>query len=363
MGIGTAVPGLRVSNSDIERFLDTSDEWIQSRTGIRERRVAGPELTLLELAARAARAAFKAAGVGPEQIDTVICNSSSPDLTFPSLACRLQAELGCPQGPAFDIQAGCSGAVYGMALAQSMIHGGLSRRVLVLTAEIFTRVVDWSDRSTAVLFGDGAGALLVGGPEESGAEIVAFDLGADGKGAWALDTVPFGRPPEVGSGRLPPYALVPRALDRAIRMNGREVFRFSTKALEQVVVRLAQAAAVSPDEINLIVPHQANSRILATAAGRLGIPFERFVCNVDRFGNTSSASVPLALAEAVGEGRCRDGDLVCLAVFGAGLTWAGALLRWQPTAVGVDDPAKVAAGSEAENRAKPPDPDHEGTSG
>jgi 3-oxoacyl-[acyl-carrier-protein] synthase-3 len=359
MGIGTAVPGLRVSNSDIERFLDTSDEWIQSRTGIRERRVAGPELTLLELAARGARAALKAAGVGPEQIDTLICGSSSPDATFPSLACRLQAELGCPQGPAFDIQAGCSGAVYGMALAQSMIHSGLSRRVLVVAAEIFTRLVDWSDRSTAVLFGDGAGALLIGGPEEAGAEIVALDLGADGKGAWALDTVPFSRLPEAGSGQLPQYASVPRALDRVIRMNGREVFRFSTKALEQVVVRLAEAAAVSLDEIAMIVPHQANSRILATAAGRLGIPFERLVCNVDRFGNTSSASVPLALAEAALGGRCRDGDLVCLAAFGAGLTWAGALLRWQPTAVGVDDPAEVGAGPGDESLKQIPELGHE----
>ncbi len=363
IGIGTAVPGTRVSNSEIETFLDTSDEWIQSRTGIRERRVAEPELTLLALAARAARAALAAADVNPSSVDTVICSSSSPDATFPSLACRLQAELGCPHGPAFDLQAACSGAVYGLALAQSMIQSQLSRTVLVVAAEIFTRVVDWTDRSTAVLFGDGAGAFVVGGHEEAGAEIVAIDLGADGAGAAALDTFAYRAPEDASPGPLPEYTRSARSLDRVVHMDGREVFRFSTKILEQIVVRLSGAAGIEPDQISLFVPHQANSRILATAAGRLNVPFERFACNVERLGNTSSASIPLALAEAQREGRCHDGELVCLVAFGAGLTWGGVLLRWQPTGVLIDDPSESGGGPLAAGAREPVADDHKEFSG
>jgi 3-oxoacyl-[acyl-carrier-protein] synthase-3 len=222
-----------------------------------------------------------------------------------------------------------------------MIQAGLSRTVLVVGAEIFSRVMDWSDRSTAVLFGDGAGAFLVGGPDREGAQVVALDLGADGGGAWALDTVRYAPEPDESSRPRPGYTSSPRALDRVVHMDGREVFRFSTKILEQIVLRLAGAAGIQLDEIALIVPHQANSRILATAAGRLGVPFERFSCNVDRLGNTSSASIPLALAEADREGRCQAGDLVCLVAFGAGLTWGGALLRWQPIGVVIDDPGRL----------------------
>jgi 3-oxoacyl-[acyl-carrier-protein] synthase-3 len=337
LAVGSAVPELRVSNADIERFLDTSDEWISSRTGIRERRIAGPEETLLSLAARAARAALRAGGVKPSEIDTVICSSSSPDETFPALACRLQAELGCSHGPAFDVQAACSGAVYGLGLAQALIQTGLSRRVLVVSAEVFSRLLDWSDRSTAVLFGDGAGAFLVGGPKEAGSEIVAIDLGADGHGGESLFTVPFQAPASKGS--LPAYTDSERALGRIVAMNGREVFRFSTKILEQLVTRLAESVGILPDQIALVVPHQANSRILATAAGRLNYPIERFASNVSRFGNTSSASIPLALAEVAAQGRCRDGELVCLVAFGAGLTWGGIVLRWGATEVEIDDPA------------------------
>jgi 3-oxoacyl-[acyl-carrier-protein] synthase-3 len=222
-----------------------------------------------------------------------------------------------------------------------MIQSGLSRTVLVVAAEIFTRLLDWSDRSTAVLFGDGAGAFLVGDSDQKGAEIVALDLGADGGGAGALDTVPYRPLAEESPVPRPSYASSARALDRVVHMDGREVFRFSTKILEQVVLGLAGAAGLEPNDIALIVPHQANSRILATAAGRLGIPFERFACNVDRLGNTSSASVPLALADAARQGRCRDGELVCLVAFGAGLTWGGALLRWQATGVVIDDPGEL----------------------
>ncbi len=337
MGLGSALPETLVTNADLERFLDTSDEWIVSRTGIRERRVASPAEGLLELAARSARACLAAAGVGASEVDTIICSSSSPDETFPSLACRLQAALGTPLGPAFDIQAACSGAVYGLAMAQALIQSGMSRRVLVVSAEIFSRLVDWSDRSTAVLFGDGAGAFLVGGADAGGSEIVALELGADGGGSAALGTKPAPLEPP-GLPGMPEYTASQRSLGRVITMNGREVFRFSTKILEQVVERLAHSVGLTPADITLVVPHQANSRILATAAGRLDYPIERFVSNVDRTGNTSSASIPLALAEGAAAGQCHDGDLICLVAFGAGLTWGGLLLRWGSTGVVVDDP-------------------------
>ncbi|MHB1577192.1 MAG: beta-ketoacyl-ACP synthase III [Candidatus Dormibacteria bacterium] len=337
MGLGSALPSTRVTNADLEGFLDTSDEWIVSRTGIRERRVAGPEENLLSLAARSARACLAAASVSPQEVDTIICSSSSPDETFPSLACRLQAELGCPLGPAFDIQAACSGAIYGLAMAQSLIQSGMSRRVLVVAAEIFSRLVDWSDRSTAVLFGDGAGAFLVGGPADPGSEILALELGADGRGAAALGTQAVSPDPQSLPG-MPDYTSSQRSLGRVVTMNGREVFRFSTRILEQVVARLAQSAGMTTSEITLVVPHQANSRILATAAGRLNYPIERFVSNVERTGNTSSASIPLALAEGAAGGLCHDGDMVCLVAFGAGLTWGGLLLRWGSMGVAVDDP-------------------------
>ncbi|MGA9776026.1 MAG: beta-ketoacyl-ACP synthase III [Candidatus Dormiibacterota bacterium] len=351
VAVASALPALRISNADVETFLDTSDEWIASRTGIRERRIAGPEVGLLDLAARAARAALGAAGWEAADIDTVICSSSSPDETFPSLACRLQAELGCPHGPAFDIQAACSGALYGLGLAQSLIQTGLSRRVLIVSAELFSRLVDWSDRSTAVLFGDGAGAFLVGGPDEEGSQIIAIDLGADGSGAHTLGTVPA---PEVDpADRRPPYTRSARALGRVVSMNGREVFRFSTRILEQLVLRLADSAGVGLEGIRLVVPHQANSRILATAAGRLGLSMDRFASNVERLGNTSSASVPLALAEVAANGELENGDLACLVAFGAGLTWGGVMLRWGPTAVAVDDPAaEPAPGSEGPELAR-----------
>jgi 3-oxoacyl-[acyl-carrier-protein] synthase-3 len=244
-----------------------------------------------------------------------------------------------------------------------MIQSGLARTVLVVSAEIFSRVVDWSDRSTAVLFGDGAGAFLVRDHDHEGAEILEIELGADGHGAWALETVDYTPGDASASPPLPEFASGSRALDRVIQMNGREVFRFSTKILEQIVLRLSAAAGIQPDQISLIVPHQANSRILATAAGRLGLPFERFVCNVDRLGNTSSASIPLALAEATRDGRCQDDELVGLVAFGAGLTWGGVLLRWHPTAVGIDDPStpELTRGVEGHNQL--PSPDHQEVAG
>ncbi|HUY61374.1 MAG TPA: beta-ketoacyl-ACP synthase 3 [Candidatus Dormibacteraeota bacterium] len=338
LAVGAAVPVPVVTNDQLSRFLDTSDDWVRSRTGIRERRVAPPEQSLLDLAARAARAALAAADLPATAIDTIICTSSSIDTTFPALACRLQAALGCPLGPAFDLQAACTGTVYAAGVARALIQTGAARRVLVVGAEIFSRVVDWHDRGTAVIFGDGAGAMILGTDADPGSDIVAVRLGADGRGAdalWAADYAVVAIEPDAPA---PAMAEPPRALGRVVRMNGREVFRFSTQVLERLVLDLAADGGLRPADLALVVPHQANSRILATAATRLGLPPERMAQNLDHFGNTSSASVPLALVEAVQHGRCQPGDMICLAAFGAGLTWGGLLLRWGPSAVALDDP-------------------------
>ncbi len=345
VAVGAAVPAAVLANRQLTTFLSTSEEWISSRTGIEERRVAPAEMSVADLGLRAARTALGAAGLPAGAIDAVIGTSSSVDATFPSVACRIQAGLGCPPGPAFDLQAACTGMIYGIAVADAMVRAGSARRVLVVGSEIFTRVVDWRDRGTAVLFGDAAGAVVVGPATDPGSEILAARLGADGRGADALVAGAEGAGPE-GTGTIPdPMSpdrpAPPRSLGRVVRMNGREVFRFSTTILERLVRELAAAAEIAPADLELVVSHQANSRILATAAGRLGLPIERFAVNVDRYGNTSTASVPLALAEAALAGRCRPGASVGLIAFGGGLTWGGILLRWGDTAVGLDD-ARVA---------------------
>ena len=336
VAVGAAVPAPVLANRQLTAFLETSEEWITTRTGIRERRVAPAGTSVADLGLRAAEVALAAAGLPAAGIDAVIGTSSSADVTFPSVACRIQARLGCPPGVAFDLQAACTGMVYGVGVAQALVRTGAARRVLVVGSEIFTRVVDWRDRGTAVLFGDAAGAIVVGPAGDPGSEILAVRLGADGRGADSLVAAPVGpgsMPDPLAPGRPAP----PRSLGRAVVMNGREVFRFSTQVLERLVRELAAAAEIAPADIELVVPHQANSRILATAAGRLGLPIDRFVLNVDRYGNTSSASVPLALVEAAAAGRCRTGAPIGLVAFGGGLTWGGILLRWGDTATGLDD--------------------------
>ncbi len=336
LAVGATVPAPVLGNHHLTGFLDTSDEWIASRTGIRQRRVAPADVSVADLGARAAAAALAAAGLPASGIDAVIGTSSSPDSTFPSIACRIQAELGSPHGPAFDLQAACSGLVYGLGVARALIQTGGAGRVLVVGSEIFSRVVDWRDRGTAVLFGDAAGAMIVGPASEPGSDILAVRLGADGRGAESLVAAPVA-PGSMPDPLVPERAAGPRSLGRTITMNGREVFRFSTQVLERLVRELAAAAGLLPADIELVVPHQANSRILATAAGRLGLPLDRFALNLDRFGNTSTASVPLALVEAALAGRCRPGAPVGLVAFGGGLTWGGILLRWGSTPVGLDD--------------------------
>jgi 3-oxoacyl-[acyl-carrier-protein] synthase-3 len=303
-GLGLAVPEQRVTNADLEARLDTSDEWITERTGIKERRAAAPGELTRDLAVAAGAAALKDAGLTPDDVSLLIVATITPDQALPSTAAFVQDELGT-RGGAFDLGAACAGFVYGLVTASGLANG-LDGAALVIGAETLTRIVDPSDRSTAVLFGDGAGAAALV-PSTSDAGLLAWDLGCDGSAASILH-IPPGEP--------------------YVQMDGREVFRRAVRVVVDSAERTLERAGVAAADVDVFVPHQANRRIIEAANSRLGIAPERTVVNVDRYGNTSAASIPIALAEASAEGRINDGDLVLLSGFGAGMTWASALIRW-----------------------------------
>jgi len=301
LGWGTALPDKVVTNSDLEKTLDTSDEWIVERSGIRERRIGD---STAELAIAAGRQALERAEVDPSSIDLLILATTTPDQTVPATSAHVHAELALGGG-AFDLNAACSGFVYGLVTANAMLEAG-ARRILLIGAETLSRITDWEDRNTAVLFGDGGGALLLERVTDEG-QLLASDLGIDGSARDILKS-------EVGG---------------TIEMDGREVFKRAVRAMVDSAARTLERAKVSPDDVKLIVPHQANIRIIQAACDRLGIARERAAIVLDRTGNTSSASIPLALVDAIEKGRLREGDLVLLTGFGAGMTWGSALLRWQ----------------------------------
>lgn len=324
--LGSHVPERVVTNADLERMVDTNDEWIVSRTGIRERRWAAPDEASSDLGLVAARNALVAAGVDAAAVDLLIVPSATPDHLFPSTAAIIADALGAHRAAAYDVLAACSGFVYGLAQATAMVEAGLATTVLVVGAEVLSHVVDPTDRSTCVLFGDGAGAALVvaAAPGEV-TGFLGFDLGADGSGADDLKL-------PAGGGRMPVHAARERS-DGFLQMRGSEVFRFATRAMVESVERLLPAVGITLDDIDLVVAHQANSRIIDHAAGRLGIPEGRLFNNLEHFGNTSSASIPMALAQARDVGRLRIGDLVLMVGFGAGLTWASTVVRYEPLEV------------------------------
>ena len=299
-GWGTALPDKVVTNDDLAATMDTSDEWITERTGIRERRVGG---TTSELATEAGRVALARAGVEPSEIDLVILATTTPDQAVPGTSPTVEKNLGLRCG-AIDINAACSGFVYGLALANGIIASG-ARKVLLIGAETLSRITDWNDRGTAILFADGAAAVVIEAVDGPG-QLLSWDLDADGAAQPYL------------------YADVGDFL----KMDGREVFRRAVRLMVDSATKALEAAELGPDDIALMVPHQANIRIIDAACQRLGIPIERTATNIDRYGNTSAASIPLALAEALEEGRVADGDLVLLVGFGAGMTAASAVLRW-----------------------------------
>jgi len=312
-GLGCYVPERVVTNDELAELVDTSDEWIRERTGIRERRIAADEQALTDLALPAARRALEAAGVDASSIDLVVVATVTPDMAFPSASALIADALGMPDAAAYDLSAGCTGFVYAIVQAHAMLAAGLSKRALVVGGDVLSRILDWTDRSTLVLFGDGAGAVVLERVDANG--FLGFELGADGAGGRNL-WLP-------GSG-----SRVFEQPDRLVKMNGREVFKFATRVMVSSAEAILGACGKRVEEIDLYVPHQANVRIIDHAARKLGIPEEKIVVNVDRFGNTSSGSIPLALADAADQGRLKPGTLVLLTGMGAGLTWGSALIEW-----------------------------------
>ena len=312
-GLGVHVPDRVFTNKDLEQFVDTSDEWIVERTGIRERRFAADDEALTDIARPAAVAALEDSGTRPDEIDLLICATVTPDMMFPTSSAILADELGMPDAAAYDLLAGCTGFVYAIAQAYGMLAGGLVNKALVVGGDVLSKILDWEDRSTLVLFGDGAGAVVLERVEEGG--FLGFELGADGGGGEHLWL------PGSGSRRF-------EDADRLVKMNGREVFKFATRVLVSSAEAVLNECGRTVDEVDVYVPHQANRRIIDHAARKLGIPEEKVVVNVDRFGNTSSGSIPLALADAAGDGRLREGELVLMTGMGAGLTWGSALIEW-----------------------------------
>jgi 3-oxoacyl-[acyl-carrier-protein] synthase III len=312
LGTGGYLPDKVLSNSDLERMVDTSDEWIQSRTGIRTRHIAADNEVTSDLALHACRKAIEAAGIRGEEIDLIILATSTPDMIFPSTACILQAKLGIKSGAALDIQAVCSGFVYALAVADQFVRSGKIRYALVIGAEIFSRILDWTDRSTCVLFGDGAGAVVIGPSPTPG--ILSSHLHSDGSYSEMLAV-----PGTVCAGKVQgsPFLV----------MDGGVVFKFAVRVLDDVAREAMAANAMQAADIDWVVPHQANYRILHATAKKLGLPMEKVIVSVDRHANTSAASIPLALDEAVRDGRVRAGHNVLLLAVGGGFTWGSVLLR------------------------------------
>jgi 3-oxoacyl-[acyl-carrier-protein] synthase-3 len=318
-GIGAYAPEQVLTNADLEGMVDTSDEWIFTRTGIKERRIASTEQAASDLALPAARAALDQAGVDPEELDLVVVATATPDMLFPATAAIVADTLGARNAAAYDLLAGCTGFVYALSQAYGAVATGLSKKALVIGAEVLSRITNWEDRSTCILFGDGAGAAVVQPIGEGG--IVGFELGADGSGGPDL-CVP------AGGSRLPASS---EALDEElqfIKMNGPEVFRFATRVMVTSAEELLAVCGAGIDDIDLYVPHQANKRIVDHAVKNLGLDPDKVLMNIDRFGNTSSASIPICLAEAQAEGRLEEGTRVLMSAVGAGLTWGSAYLTW-----------------------------------
>jgi 3-oxoacyl-[acyl-carrier-protein] synthase-3 len=312
-GLGVHAPERVFTNKDLEQYVDTTDEWIVERTGIRERRFAAEDEALTDIARPAALAALADAGVAAGEIDLLICATVTPDMMFPTSSALLADELGMPDAAAYDLLAGCTGFVYAIAQAYGMIAGGLAQKALVVGGDVLSKILDWDDRSTLVLFGDGAGAVVLEPVGEGG--FLGFELGADGGGGENLWL------PGSGSRRF-------EDPDGMVKMNGREVFKFATRVMVTSAEKILAECGVSVEEVDVYVPHQANKRIIDHAARKLGIPEEKVVVNVDRYGNTSSGSIPLALADAAADGRLREGELVLMTGMGAGLTWGSALIEW-----------------------------------
>jgi len=312
-GLGVHVPERVLTNDELATLVDTTDEWIMERTGIRERRIAAPEEALTDIALPAARDALAQAGVDGKDIDLLVCATVTPDMMFPTSSALLADTLGSSEAAAYDLLAGCTGFVYAIVQAYSMVASGLSKRALVVGGDVLSKILDWTDRSTLVLFGDGAGAVVLERVDQGG--FLGFELGADGGGGEHLWL------PGSGSRHFDDP-------EKFVKMNGREVFKFATRVMIYSAERVLEACGRTVEDVDVYVPHQANVRIIDHAVKKLGFPGEKVVVNVDRYGNTSSGSIPLALADAAADGRLEPGALVLMTGMGAGLTWGSALIEW-----------------------------------
>jgi 3-oxoacyl-[acyl-carrier-protein] synthase-3 len=320
-GWGMYVPERVLTNHDLERLVETNDEWITSRTGIRERRVAGPTETTATLAAVAGKRALAVAGLDPAELDLILVATCTPDYALPATAVFVKEALGAGRAAAMDLAAVCSGFVYGFSTAHAYIASGLYRHVLVIGAEVLTRLLDYRDRNTCVLFGDGAGAVLLSASDEPGGGLLGFELTAEPAGAYNIWA-------PVGGTAIPPTLDGLERRGRFIRMKGQETYRYATRTMASTVATALERAGLHPDQVTLFVPHQANVRIIDAVGRQLGIGLERVYINVDRYGNTSSASVPIALAEAVDSGRVQPGDIVVFVAFGSGYTSGACVVGW-----------------------------------
>ncbi len=319
-GVGTYVPERVLTNAQLKEMVDTSDEWICSRSGIRERRIASPDQTTSELAVVAAKRALADAEVTPEEVDLVLVATNTPDMYFPATACLVQERIGAQYAGAFDLAAGCTGFIYATAVGSQFIATGSYRTVLIIGAENLSKITNWKDRNTCILFGDGAGAAVLQ-PATEGSGILAFKLWADGAGASYL-TLP------AGGSKCPATRETVDGKMHYIHMKGRKVFKFAIKIMGEAAEEVLAEAGLSKSDIDFFIPHQANIRIIDSAAKRLGLPMEKVLVNVDRYGNTSTASIPLALEEAVHSGRIKKGDNIIMVGFGAGLSWGAIAVRW-----------------------------------
>jgi len=321
LGMGYYVPEKIITNFDLEKMVDTSNEWIVERTGIRTRHVAAPEQATSDLAYIAAQRALADANLTAEDIDLIVVGTESPDMKFPSVACILQDKLGATKAAAFDLAAGCSGFVYACGIASQTIVSGLYKHVLVVGAETLSRILNWKDRNTCIIFGDGAGAAVLG-PVEQGYGILSIDLGADGSGGKFLNM-------PAGGSRKPASHETVDAMEHFIHMAGSEVFKFAVKVMGRSTLRVLEKAGLTKTDIDLLVPHQANKRIIDSAAKRLKLSEDKIMVNLDKYANTSGASIPIALCEARDQGRIHKGDNVVMVGFGAGLTYGSLVVKWQ----------------------------------
>lgn len=320
LGTGKYVPERKLTNQDLERMVDTNDNWIVTMTGIRERRIADAAQASSDLAYEASIRALASAGLTTEDIDLIIVATITPDMFFPSTACLLQDRLGAKRAAAFDLSAACSGFIYGLATATSFVKTGMYRRILVVGAETLSRITDYTDRNTCILFGDGAGAVVVGEVPE-GRGFKSFELGADGSGGDLLRICG-------GGSRLPSTEESVASKKHFLEMNGRDVFKFAVRVMGTAAEEALAKAGLAKSDIDLLIPHQANIRIIQSALERLELSADKAMVNIDRYGNMSAASIPVALAEAAEEGRVKEGDAIVLVGFGGGLTWGASVLVW-----------------------------------